>query len=99
MKIEFTEPALIELDDAMEYYELEITGLGKRFFEEVLETISLIVQFPHLWTQNSKHTRRAVLRRFPYNLIYSIKDNKIYIIAVAHQNRVPEYWIDRLENL
>jgi len=109
MQIEFIEPASIELDacpplvknitlwrDAIEYYELQLTGLGRRFFNEVMETIDLIIQFPQLWAQNSEHTRKAVLRKFPYNLVYSILNNKIYIIAVAHQNRVPEYWIDRL---
>jgi plasmid stabilization system protein ParE len=95
-EVEFAEPALLELNDAIEYYELQMTGLGKKFFHEVLETVDLIGQFPHLWANNSEHTRKAVLREFPYNLIYSLIDNKIYIIAVAHQNREPEYWIDRL---
>lgn len=70
-------------------------GLGKVFFEQVTETIKLIGQFPDIWTQNSLHTRRAILRKFPYSLIYSILINMIYIIAIAHQNRQPEYWIDR----
>jgi plasmid stabilization system protein ParE len=96
MQIEFTEPASIELDDAFEYYELQLPDLGKKFFNEILETIELISQFPKLFAHNSKHTRKAVLRKFPYNLIYSVYKNKIFIIAVAHQNRAPEYWIDRL---
>jgi len=99
MLVEFVEPALIELDDAMEYYEVQSAGLSIKFFGEVLETIDLIVQFPHAWPQNSEHTRRAILRDFPYNLIYSILIDKIYIIAVAHQNRMPEYWIDRLSQM
>ena len=109
MQIEFTEPASIELDacppisanipiwrDAFEYYEIQLPGLGRIFFNEVLETLELISQFPQLWSQNSEHTRKAVLRKFPYNLIYSVYKNKIFIIAVAHQNRAPEYWIDRI---
>ena len=96
MQIEFIEPASIDLDDAIEYYELQLTGLGKKFFEEVLETTELISQFPDLFSKNSSHTRKALLRKFPYNLIYTFFNNKIYIIAVAHQNRQPEYWIDRV---
>ena len=66
MQIEFIEPASIELDacpplvknitlwwDAIEYYELQLTGLGRRFFYEVIETIDLIIQFPQLWAKNS----------------------------------------------
>jgi hypothetical protein len=44
----------------------------------------------------SATTRKAVLRNFPYNIIYSASENKITIIALAHQNRMPEYWIDRI---
>lgn len=109
MQVYFTEPAAIELDacpppvnttllwwDAFAYYELQLPGLGKKFFNEVQETIELILQFPQLWSLNSEHTRKAVLRKFPYNLIYTLYNNIIYIVAVAHQNRTPEYWIDRL---
>ncbi len=96
MQVEFIEPASIELDDAIEYYNLQSNGLGNKFLAEVTETIELINSFPLLWSQNSAHTRKAVLRKFPYNLIYSIYQNKIFIIAVAHQHRNPEYWIERL---
>jgi hypothetical protein len=75
---------------------MQLSGFGKKFFSDVLETLQLISKFPHSFTIISEHTNRAVLKKFPYNLIYSILDNKIYIIAVAHQNRAPEYWINRM---
>jgi len=96
MRVEFIEPASIELDDAIAYYSLQAEGLGKKFLDEILETIELISRFPQLWSQNTANTRKAVLRKFPFNLIYSILEDKIYLIAVAHQNREPEYWIDRI---
>jgi len=95
MHVEFLEHASIELDNAIEYYNIQSTGLGEKFLDEVLETIELILHFPQLWSQNSENTRKAVLRKFPFNLIYSMHKNKIFIIAVAHQNREPDYWIDR----
>jgi len=96
MHVEFTEPASIELDDAVKFYDLQVEGLGGKFIDEVLETINLITKYPQSWSHHSQNTRKAVLRKFPYNLIYSELNNKIYIIAVAHQNRKPEYWIDRI---
>ncbi len=96
MEVEFIEPASIELDDAIEYYNLQSHGLGDKFFDEVLNTIDLIVLFPAIWTEVTKHTRKALLRKFPYNLIYTKRNEKIYILAVAHQHREPEYWIDRV---
>ncbi len=98
MHVEFIEPASIELDDAIEYYDLQAPGLGKRFLDEILETIELISRFPQLWSQNTENTRKAVLRKFPFNLIYSIEEGTVFIIAVAHQNREPEYWVDRLSS-
>ena len=97
MQIEFIKPAAIESDDAIEYYELQLSGLGKKFFIDVIETLELISKYPQLFTQNSEHTRKAVLRKFPYNVIYSILNNRIYIIALAHQNSTPEYWINRVK--
>lgn len=96
MHIVFIEPASLELDDAIEYYNLQSPGLGKKFLDEVLETIEIISRFPQLWACNTKNTRKAVLRKFPFNLIYTKLEDEIYIIAVAHQNREPEYWIDRI---
>lgn len=95
MDVEFIEPAAIELDDAIAYYNLQSHGLGDEFFDEVLKTLDLISLFPEAWTQVSNHARKALLRKFPYNLSYSIHKKKIYILAVAHQHREPEYWIDR----
>ncbi len=96
MDIEFIEPATIELDDAIDYYNLQLQGLGKKFFEEVLQTINLISVFPEVWVKKSEYTRKAILKKFPYNLIYLNYNDMIYIIAVAHQHREPDYWIDRI---
>ncbi len=57
MLVEFIEPASLELDDAIDYYNLQSAGLGIRFLNEVLENIELISRFPQLWSQNSKNTR------------------------------------------
>ncbi len=84
MQVEFIEPALNELDDAIEYYNFQVKGLGNKFLDEVLETIELILRFPELWSIYTESTRKAVLRKFPYYLIYYILNNKIFIIAVAH---------------
>ncbi|MBU1775437.1 MAG: type II toxin-antitoxin system RelE/ParE family toxin, partial [Gammaproteobacteria bacterium] len=40
--------------------------------------------------------RRVIVRRFPYSVVYRAKGEHIYIIAVAHQRRHPNYWSDRV---
>jgi hypothetical protein len=96
MKIEFIEPALIELDDAIEYYNIQSPGLGKRLLEEVLSTTRYISRYPSAWPKFTEHTFKITLRKFPYSLIFTKSKNVVYILAVAHHNRKPEYWIKRL---
>lgn len=97
MKISLTEPACLELEDTIEYYDKEILGLGHKFYQELLSTFALIEKFPYIGSKNSKHTRKAILKIFPFNIIYTIWNKGIYIIAIAHQHREPDYWIERIE--
>jgi len=48
MDIEFIEPASIELDDAITYYNMQLQGLGKKLIEEVLQTINFLLHIPGL---------------------------------------------------
>jgi hypothetical protein len=70
MKIEFLQIARIELDDAIEYYNSEVTELGDAFLDEVLSALDRITRFPEAWHPCSKRTRRCQTRRFPYGIIY-----------------------------
>lgn len=96
MKVEFIEPAFIELDDAIEYYNVQSSGLGNIFLEKVLTNVRLIAKFPSAWLKYTENTYTTTLRKFPYNLIFSRRKRTIYIIAVAHHLREPTYWIKRL---
>jgi plasmid stabilization system protein ParE len=40
--------------------------------------------------------RRAVLRRFPYSVIYAVREDEIVVIACFHGRRDPKRWQDRL---
>lgn len=97
MKIRFLDVAQMELDEAVEYYNTEVKGLGKSFLVEAVSALERIRHFPDGWHPLSENTRRCRLRRFPYGLVYTIDKNEILIIAVAHLHRKPEYWRKRLE--
>ena len=49
MKIRILKVAQIEFNEAKEYYEIEQTGLGKKFEEDIKEGIKRIYQFPNAW--------------------------------------------------
>ena len=97
MKYSFHPAAKLELNEAVDYYEECKSGLGIEFAKEVYSTIYRIIQYPQAWFRLSKNTRRCLTNRFPYGVIYQILDNKIYIIAVMHLNRKPDYWKKRIK--
>ncbi|MBW1868530.1 MAG: type II toxin-antitoxin system RelE/ParE family toxin [Deltaproteobacteria bacterium] len=96
MRIRFLEIAQIELDEAIEYYNYEVSGLGEEFLTEVLNALDRIGEFPEAWHPCSKRTRRCQTRRFPYGIIYQARKEEILIIAVANLHRKPDYWKERL---
>jgi plasmid stabilization system protein ParE len=95
MRVIFSRYAVLELDDAVHFYEMEFEGLGKKFKAEVEKAIRRVSEYPRAWSIESGGIRKCLLHKFPYKLLYSIEEDHIFIIAVAHQHRKPEYWVDR----
>jgi plasmid stabilization system protein ParE len=98
MKVIFDKLAQLELKDATEFYELEVAGLGKRFQMEVKQGIRRICEYPLVWTKERGDIRKYILHKFPYKILYSIEEGYIYIIAIAHGHRRPNYWVDRISD-
>ncbi len=96
MQILFDKLARLELDDASEYYEFQMPGLGSRFRKEVKHGIRRICKYPTASAKERGDVRKHLLYKFPYKILYSIEKNYIYIIAIAHCHRQPDYWIDRI---
>lgn len=96
MRIRFLEVAEIELDEAIQYYNDKALGLGDDFLTEVLKALNRITRFPESWHPCSKRTRRCQTRRFPYGIIYQIRQDEILVIAIADLHRKPGYWDNRV---
>jgi hypothetical protein len=95
MKFFFHELAQTEFDRAVEYYEGCRRGLGMEFAQEVQASIVRIIKYPDAWSPLSRNTRRCLVNRFPFGVIYRIKSDYLHIIAVADLRRRPEYWHNR----
>ncbi|KFD42442.1 plasmid stabilization protein [Peptococcaceae bacterium SCADC1_2_3] len=95
MKFFFHPAAEQELNEAVDYYNQVQDSLGLQFSKEVYAAIKNILAFPRAWVSLSDNTRRCLINRFPYGVIYQIADEKLFIIAVMHLNRKPGYWKDR----
>jgi plasmid stabilization system protein ParE len=91
----FGDAAKIELAETFEWYEVQQKGLGKRFALALDLTKKRISVFPEISSEIVNGIRRAIIKGFPYGLIYSIDGETIEIIAVAHLHREPMYWDGR----
>ena len=92
-----SEPASAELTEAVRWYETRRTGLGGEFFDAVAATLTLLESSPEIETTISTdgHTRRALVARFPYQVVYRLRPTEIVIVAIAHVKRRPGYWKNR----
>ena len=99
MKIIFLPPADKELEDAIVYYNDQLEGLGKQFFQEVSIALKFIKKFPYAWHKIEKHTRRFLLQKFPYLILYIPEKDKIIITAIAHKHRHPDYYFNRKNDI
>jgi plasmid stabilization system protein ParE len=95
-RVEFSPEALREIDDAFEWYLERNLQAAEAFVREVDSAVALIANSPTVWPSFEAGTRRYVLRRFPYNIIYREIPVGIEVVAVAHHKRRPRYWCRRL---
>jgi len=95
MTFSFHPEAETEFLEAIEYYEERERGLGYDFSIEVFRTVQNIVTYPTAWSVIEKDLRRCLVHRFPYGVVYSIEQDEIFILAVMHLRRHPDYWKKR----
>lgn len=95
--IRISEPASDELGEAVRWYERRRVGLGGELFDAVAATISLIEANPGMGASISPdgNTRRALVAKFPYQVVYRLKPTETVIAAIAHVKRRPGYWQNR----
>lgn len=95
--IRISEPASLEFQEAVRWYETQRTGLGADLFDAVNETFRFLQTKPQAGNPISTdaQTRRLLVRRFPYQVVYRVRPAEIVIVAVAHLKRRPGYWKNR----
>ena len=81
-----------EFHKAIGYYEDCEPGLGEDFAIEVHTTIQNILAYPEAWPTLEDDIRRCLTSRFPYGVLYSIETDGVFILAVMHLHRNPDYW-------
>jgi plasmid stabilization system protein ParE len=95
MTITFLPEAQSEFLDAISHYEEARPGLGQRFKDEVDRTLLWLAEHPEHCRLRPGGYRRMNVRVFPYYIPYIVRQTTLWVLAVAHGSRKPEYWSQR----
>ena len=79
------------------YYQARAPGLEQRFLASLRDVEGLVLSNPERFAQIEPNTsiRAVLLRRFPFRFMYSIREDVILVVAVAHTAREPRQFAGR----
>lgn len=98
MIINFLLSAEQEFAEAVDYYNKQLAGLGFEFAAEVKYTLERILLYPNAWSPFSNRTRRCIINRFPYGILYQVRQDMILVMAIMHLKKSPIRWQERIKN-
>jgi plasmid stabilization system protein ParE len=96
MNFSFHPLARADLIRAVEYSKECEPDLGVAFMEEVRAAVLRLTLAPRAWSAFTVNTRRCRTKRFPFSIVYRLRDDHLEIVAVANSRRRPDYWTGRL---
>lgn len=88
--------AVQEILAAARWYERQQPGLGKSFARWVYSSIGRIRRDPYIYPSVGEQLRRRIPDRFPYQVIYQVRDDTILIVGVFHEHSDPATTLERL---
>lgn len=76
---------------------IESAGLGGDLLDEFSASIARLTLNPESGNPISadQNTRRLLVARFPYQIVYRIRPSEVAVVALAHLKRRPGYWKHR----
>lgn len=87
--IELRPLALMDLQDAYDYYNLINENLGEEFLKELQTFLNKIESFPYTYSYVKEPIRQGKIKRFPYDVIYEVKDDKILVYSIFMAKQDP----------
>jgi hypothetical protein len=82
----------------LSFYDEKQPGLGAELKREIRLALARIQSHPRAFAADPRKVRRCSLHRFPFSLAYRDEPDAIWILALAHHKRGPNYWRDRLRD-
>jgi plasmid stabilization system protein ParE len=95
-RIQFHPLALSEAEAAIDWYAQRSKRAASVFVDELEYQIEKIAENPRRYAVYELGTRRLLMRRFPFRIVFRETDAGVEVIAVAHGRRRPGYWRERV---
>jgi len=93
--VEIHPDAIQEAAAAVKWYASRSQQAAEAFFVELDRAVEIISESPDRWPAYLHATRRYLLRRFPFAVVYRVRPQVIQVVAIAHGKRRPGYWRKR----
>jgi hypothetical protein len=77
--------------EAFDWYELQKTGLGEEFLDELDKLYHKLETHPEYFGKVKRSFRQAALKRFPFVIVFEIIKTEVVVFAVFHTSRNPRY--------
>jgi plasmid stabilization system protein ParE len=84
------EEAIVDMQQAYDYYEERKTGLGERFLNTLEEYLGRVRKNPLHYQIKRKPYREVFIKHFPYLIIYEILDSRIIVYAIFNTSLNPK---------
>lgn len=85
-----TQKAVLEISKAYFYYEAEKPGLGEQFLDDLDIYFKRITASPEQFPQKKKPYREAYIKKFPYLIVFEIRNDSIIIYSVFNTWQNPQ---------
>ncbi|MFZ4800837.1 MAG: type II toxin-antitoxin system RelE/ParE family toxin [Chlorobium sp.] len=95
----FIPDAQDDMINAFDWYELQQAGLGNKFLFDIEYCLQRISFSPNMYLVVYKQYHRAVVKKFPYAVLYNNQHQTIVVYGVFHTSQHPDKWLSRLDYL
>lgn len=96
LPIDFHPAARHDYDQAFDWYAERSPAVAARFTNALDATLGRITQQPAMCAYVDQLHQACSVRKFPFRVIFRKLERQILIVAIAHAQRRPNYWQDRV---
>lgn len=89
MKLFLQPAAVLDVEEAVAFYESRTPGLGDRFVGELERILAIVREHPRRFPCFHGEARKAWLRRFPFAVVYRVDEDFVVVLGCFHARRSP----------